>query len=787
MKTATCTSAIGIAALSVTLLVTQATCEATTVTTGLLAFNGLLALFLVVLAVLISLRPEYSLVDLSCRLGAWHYPPSNCQSPDTYARHDSRNSEGGSGDDTQDTNSRNTQAVRTAVQHLLHRNDWLTQVPLVLGSLARASGATSATVVTADDPTLPEPIRRICLHWPKDQQGPLHFESVRGWMTGHLTSICSTGDTVLSGADLDLPATVHASLDRFGIASFLLAPIRQRDRVSGLIAMFHTSQSHRWSDTDGDSLWSIASIIGSRLHSESSNNELPYDLVTKSTQDWEFCRGPWGDIRLMSPACMKVTGYDIEEFADRPQLFFEIIHEDDRVKVLQHFTEQLKDDEPHSIEFRIMTKDGTLKWIEHRCHPVYDVDHEFAGRRTVNRDITEIRDTIGEQQRLLVELTKCREQETLHLMIGGLAHDLSNMLTAILGNVNIALDDLPADSEIRERLERTVHITESAAGFIDQMLAHVGKGHLRTNEFDLSQLADDTARVIETMLPKGATLRRRLSSSPVVIKADRIKIQQIIMNLLTNASQSLTANRGVITVRTDVLEISQQELDTCHYGKQLLPGSYALVEISDTGRGMTDETIARIFDPFFTTRPEGRGLGLASILQIIKEHKSALKVESEPGVGSCFRIYLPVAVKVPNKLELDNCTASTDTGTSSTRRRAILLVDDDSVVRELGSTILRRAGYEVHVARNGLEAVERYRSLVDQIAAVVLDMTMPLMGGEEVLKELKRINSCVKVLICSGLRVAELENKLAGLSPAGYLRKPYRAQTLLSKIETILQ
>jgi CheY-like chemotaxis protein len=253
------------------------------------------------------------------------------------------------------------------------------------------------------------------------------------------------------------------------------------------------------------------------------------------------------------------------------------------------------------------------------------------------------------------------------------------------------------------------------------------------------------------------------------------------MNLLTNASESLGAEPGTITVRTGRIEAGEDELARGYLRERVAPGPYVLLEVSDDGCGMDGETVGRIFDPFFTTKFAGRGLGLAAVLGIVRAHEGTIRVESDPGRGTAFRVLFPMAPAqdTPRVQEEAAAPAEEPGGT-------ILVVDDEFFVREAAGMILEQAGYRVLLAGNGREGVETFREHASEIDAVVLDLSMPEMSGEEVFRKVRTLRPDVRVLLASGYSREEAVTRLAGEGLAGFIAKPFRASSLLASVREVL-
>ncbi|MFO0949016.1 MAG: ATP-binding protein, partial [Planctomycetota bacterium] len=267
-----------------------------------------------------------------------------------------------------------------------------------------------------------------------------------------------------------------------------------------------------------------------------------------------------------------------------------------------------------------------------------------------------------------------------------------------------------------------------------------------------------------------------------LVEADATQIRQVIMNLITNASDAVGDSGGTITVRTGVMHLDRDYLTETYLDDDLPEGSYVFVEVTDSGIGMDKETVSKIFDPFFTTKFTGRGLGLAAVLGIVRGHQGAIKVYSEPGRGSTFKVLLPSTEKLdPVALaSRRNVTAFHGTGT-------VLVVDDEESIRMVTTKTLERFGFRVLLAADGQQGVDCFREHADEITLVILDMTMPNMSGDEAFRVIRGIRPDARVILSSGFTEQEATDRFQGEGLAGFIQKPYRPTDLLDKVREVLE
>lgn len=410
---------------------------------------------------------------------------------------------------------------------------------------------------------------------------------------------------------------------------------------------------------------------------------------------------------------------------------------------------------------------------------------EYSGRQAVlvvARDITERRRAEDERERLQAQIQQAQKLESLGILAGGIAHDFNNLLMGVLGNASLALMELPETSPARESLVQIEVAAQRAAELSKQMLAYSGKGKFIIQPVNLSALVEDMVHLLESSTPKKAVISCELAGEPPFIEADPSQLRQVIVNLVTNASDALGDMSGKIVVRTGTRHISRTDLKQVYIDEDLPEGRYAFLEVSDTGCGMDADTIAKVFDPFFSTKFTGRGLGLAAVLGIVRGHKGAISVSSALHKGSTFTVFFPLLERRPALVpQIRRAPAAwTSSGT-------VLLVDDEETVRTVTRRVLERAGFRVLLANDGMEGVEMFREHASELTLVLLDMTMPRMNGEQAFKLMKDVRSDVPVILSSGYNEPEALDHFAAEGLAGFIQKPYRAEELLQKMRSVLE
>lgn len=499
-------------------------------------------------------------------------------------------------------------------------------------------------------------------------------------------------------------------------------------------------------------------------------DNLPYMIFVKDAQDLRFVRLNRAGENMLGTTTGALLGKnDYDMFPNQEAMFFE-------KKDRETLTSGKLLDIP---EEPIDTPTGT-RYLHTKKIPVVDGDGQPKYLLGISEDITERKLEEQRQKAFERKLQETQKLESLGVLAGGIAHDFNNLLVSILGNIGLVLVDLEPESPVREPVEQIKVAAQRAADLTRQMLAYSGKGRFVMQRINLNSVITEITQLLHVSISKNAQLKFNLMQNLPPIEGDVTQVRQVLMNLIVNASDAIGDRQGTISLTTGTLNADHDYLAGSFMAPELPEGPYAFVEVSDDGVGMDRETQARIFDPFFTTKFTGRGLGLAAVLGIVRGHSGAIKVYSESGQGSVFRVLFPIkdlsheAEKAPN-----NTLQPRGNGT-------VLVIDDEEVVRNVTKRMLARLGYTPLLADDGPSGVETYRANKDEIVCVLLDMTMPRMSGEETLSHLKRINPEVRVLLMSGYSEQEAGNRFNGKGVNAFMQKPYTPQDLQEKLNEVL-
>lgn len=423
----------------------------------------------------------------------------------------------------------------------------------------------------------------------------------------------------------------------------------------------------------------------------------------------------------------------------------------------------------------ILTKDGVEIAVDIGLSQV-----SMHGDMFIIASVRDMRVKRKEQQQkeeFEAQLQQIQKMESLGILAGGIAHDFNNLLTSILGHSSLILKQLPADSISMNSASEIQRISETAADLVRQLLAYSGKGHFIKQPVNLSLQVEDMATLLQTIISKKAVIRYDFFPELPNIMGDATQIRQIVMNLITNASDAIGDRSGIITLRTGMLHVDHSYMKSLTLYQDLPEGNYAYIEVCDTGTGMDSETQAKIFDPFFTTKVSGRGLGLAAVQGIMRGHHGFIKIYSELSSGTTFKLLFPC---FDNMTMIQDSTPDEEQAEEMNYKHSgtILVVDDEESIRGFLASALNHLGYDVKEAADGREALAVYAEHGQDIKLVLLDLTMPHMGGEETFGELRRMKSDLPVVLMSGYTEDEVTSLFAGKGITGFLQKPFSLDSL---------
>jgi nitrogen-specific signal transduction histidine kinase/CheY-like chemotaxis protein len=403
-----------------------------------------------------------------------------------------------------------------------------------------------------------------------------------------------------------------------------------------------------------------------------------------------------------------------------------------------------------------------------------------------------IAEDITERKQAEEALRHTQKLESIGLLAGGIAHDFNNLLTGILGNASLALRGLrsASPSALQPLLEDVIRGSERAADLTRQLLAYAGKGRFYLQPVALGRLVEEITTLLRSSISRRVELRLQLAPEVPLVEGDPGQLQQLVMNLVINAAEAVGDGNGAVTVRAQPYRLDAVEAASRFGPYGLRPGEYSLIEVADDGMGMDPATLSRIFDPFFTTKFTGRGLGLAAALGIVRGHHGGIAVESHAGSGSRFSVLLPAMAGPAHVPEPPAVTAAPREPSAERGRtapvQAILVADDEPAVLALIRSVLSEGNYEVIGAADGRAAVAQFTAAPNRVALALLDLTMPVMGGEETAARLRALRPELPIIITSGYSETEARDRFGGSGMGIFLQKPFAPDALLAAVRAAL-
>jgi PAS domain S-box-containing protein len=470
---------------------------------------------------------------------------------------------------------------------------------------------------------------------------------------------------------------------------------------------------------------------------------------------------------FVSEGAVVMLGYPVSRWMGEG-FWRSILHAEDRDRVIAQ-SGALRGD--RDLEYRVHAADGRVVWLHDAVRVIWDAAGTIVAQRGVMLDVSVRKESELGQARAQAEMVDLQKLESLGVMAGGIAHDFNNLLTVILGNASLAAMRLPDRSPARSAIDDLIANAQRAADLTRHLLSYAGRAQLTTEPLELSGLVRKLQGLLTAAVPKGVKVDVSVDPLVPAVDGDSTQLQQVVMNLVTNAGEALESRSGTVSIRTGFRRLTGEAAAALH----LAEGGYVVLSVEDDGPGMDEETRRRMFDPFFTTRSQGRGLGLAAVHGIVKGHGGAVEVRSAAGAGTTVSVLLPASASPPPARAPLAAPIRVGSG-------LVLVIDDESEVRATARAMLEALGYDVMEAedgRMGLLFFDRHRS---DIRVVLLDMTMPVMSGEEVLRELLRRDPTANIVLSTGF--SEIDARRRGMAGGlrGFLQKPYTVRQLAEVI-----
>ena len=482
-------------------------------------------------------------------------------------------------------------------------------------------------------------------------------------------------------------------------------------------------------------------------------SEEKYRDLVEDINDVIFSTDQDGIVTYISPAVKSSMGYDPQEITG--ESFTDYIHEDDLPMVLEKFAEVLAGNIIPS-EYRIRAKTDEFRWI-HSSSRVVTKDDQITGIRGSFTDITE-------KKKLEEQLRQSAKMESIGTLAGGIAHDFNNILGIIVGNTELAMDDVPEWNPARINLEEIHAAALRARDVVRQILAFSRKSPLEMKTVRISPIVKESLKLLRSSIPTTIEIQQDISSKLDTVRADPNQVNQVLINLCTNAAHAMRDNGGVLAVALENVSLTE---DTVNDYNELTPRKYVKLTVSDTGKGIDPQVIKRIFEPYFTTQGigEGSGMGLAVVHGIVKSHGGDILIESEPGKGTTVHVLFPV---IERELEPEIATGA-DVPLGNEK---ILLVDDEKAIVDVIQIMLERLGYQVAAKTSSLEALEAFRATPDKYDMVITDFTMPDMTGMELAKNLLELRPDIPIILCTGFSDRINEDKAKSRGIRAFVMKP---------------
>lgn len=528
-------------------------------------------------------------------------------------------------------------------------------------------------------------------------------------------------------------------------------------------------------------------------------------------------------ILYVSSPIEKVWGITFDPAAYGTTILAELLYPEDRAKLTGLCRDLLAGLRSQvEVDFPVRAQTGDDRWLHALIVANRDPEGEVVEVLALFRDISKRKRAERNQAEIDRQLQEAQRLESLGILAGGIAHDFNNILTVIQGFADLSAAEVPVNSPVSQYLLSIEEAASQAADLCQQMLAYAGKGRFIVERLDFSEVVRGTSSLLQASISKKATLRLKLDAHLPHVLGDRTQLRQILLNLVTNSSEALSDSGGQITITTGMQYLDAEALSQMILGRDAVQGDYVFLDVLDNGCGMDVVTSERAFEPFYTTKFTGRGLGLAAVQSIVRAHQGALSLTSQPGAGTRFRLLFPMIMPLTEIrtrpahesdqmsagviVELD--PADVEPAESDRLERTemqpgqgsnslpdafavasglVLIADDEPLVRKLAEMALVSLGFETASAVDGRALLQLVAATDREIAAILLDLTMPNMDGEQVLDELGRIRPDIPVLLTSGYSENEIKRRFADRGLAVFLQKPFNRFDLAIKLQEVLR
>ena len=513
-----------------------------------------------------------------------------------------------------------------------------------------------------------------------------------------------------------------------------------------------------------------------RLEKEKSASEERFRLLVETMNDGLGVQDQNGLLTYVNDKLCEMTGYGRDELIGRPMT--DLLDEYNK-KLYEEYAGNRLGGNFKPYELGLLKKDGKIFPALVSPQIINDFDGRIEGFFDVITDISERKEAEEKRWEMESQLQQAQKMESIGTLAGGISHDFNNSLQAILGYAQMLLLDTEEKDSKYPKLLQIEMAARRASELTQQLLAFSRKVESQLRPVDLNQEVKQVEKLLKRTIPRMINIELDLEQDLNIINADPSQVEQILMNLAVNARDAM-GEQGTLKIETKNITLDEEY---CKNYLGTIPGDYVLLALSDTGHGMDKETSERIFEPFFTTKEigKGTGLGLSMVYGLIKKHQGHITCQSEPGKGTCFKIYFPTMMD-----NVQEMSGGDETDLPPRGDETILIIDDEALIRELGEQILSRFGYKVLTAIDGEGGIKTFRDNKESISLVILDLMMPGMGGRRCLEELQRIKPDIKVVIASGYSPEGNVNTSMYTGARGFIAKPFDVRQMLVVVREVL-
>ena len=576
-------------------------------------------------------------------------------------------------------------------------------------------------------------------------------------------------------------------IEGLNVEALICVPLIHKKEPLGLLFVDAKDVKRTQTTSDVNLLEGIASqiatgIVNARSYARIQESEQRYRLLAENVMDtiWIMDIQTF-KMKYVSPSVEKVTGYtpeeimalSIDEFLT-PESFQRAVN------VLDKAMERVSADEidpknySMTLELEEYHKNGTIIPVEVTAGFLLNEHGTPNAALGISRDLSDRKKAERERAQIENKLQQAKKMESLGTMAGSIAHNFNNLLMVVMGNLEIAQDDLPGTSTAGRNIQRAINASRRAADLSSMMLTYVGQLKKESLPVDLSLMVAAVLKNMDESKMANVDLDLDLADPMPLVAADADQMRQMISGFVTNAIEALGKDKGRVRISTGSMHCDKHYLATTYLQEEMPEGMCAYVEVADTGCGMDAETLGNVFDPFFSTKFTGRGLGMAAVMGIIRSHNGAVKVSSVKNEGSVFTALFPIqGISLrPGKPDGMN----TEAGPAG---KTVLLVDDEEMIVDIGSQLLKRLGFTVRTASGGREALDLFNQESDHIDCLLLDYTMPGMDGLETMRQIRKIRPDARIIITSGYTRQQIEDRFARIDPPDdFIQKPFEMKTL---------